>query len=130
MKPLRPMWRLAVVAMAMALLVPACSHAAVSQDHVSLQEYSIQTGNSHWSAGQVEIQVDNKGEFSHTLVVTAEDGTVVAASAVLPPGQDSTLDLDLPPGKYQLTCRIVVQTDAGLIDHYERGMHTTVEVGS
>ncbi len=42
---------------------------------------------------------------------TRPSGTVVAASDVLPTGDEATLDLDLPPGSYQLTCRIVVQTD-------------------
>lgn len=122
--------RAILLAMALTLLVPACSQTPVSRDRVSLQEYSVQTGNPRWSAGEVELQVDNIGEFSHTLVVTAEDGTVVAASDVLRAGEEAILDLELPPGKYQLTCRIVVQTDQGLIDHYERGMHTTVEVDS
>ena len=39
------------------------------------------------------------------------------------------MSLDLTPGKYQITCRIVTQIEDGsLIDHYDAGMNQTVEV--
>jgi len=48
----------------------------------------------------------------------------------VPGSQDAVgLGVDLEPGEYRFTCRIVSQLEDGtLLDHYEFGMETTVEV--
>ncbi len=39
------------------------------------------------------------------------------------------MELNLAPGTYGLSCRVVVGGDNGeLIDHFERGMHVRVQV--
>lgn len=88
---------------------------------VTLTEFAIDTGGV--AAGGDTLTVTNDGQFSHTLLITEEDGTVVAATEVLRPGDASTLTVDLAPGVYRFTCRIVIETgDGRIVDHYEEGM--------
>jgi hypothetical protein len=62
-------------------------------------------------------------------VVATETGTVLAASDVLAPEGRQTLTVRLEPGTYQLTCRIVFRGEDGLlIDHYQEGMGTEIDV--
>jgi hypothetical protein len=54
---------------------------------------------------------------------------VLAASDVLAPEGRQTLTVRLEPGTYQLTCRIVFRGEDGLlIDHYQEGMGTEIDV--
>lgn len=107
----------------------ACSTSAADVTDVTLEEFSIGVGDPHWRAGPLTLDVDNAGRFAHTLVVTSSEGTVVEMSPVLEPGEHTTMQLDLAPGTYHLTCRIVAETpDGEVVDHYEHGMHTTVTV--
>jgi uncharacterized cupredoxin-like copper-binding protein len=54
---------------------------------------------------------------------------VIAATDLVVPGAEATLEVDLQPGTYVFSCRIVSQDDEGnLIDHFESGMHRTVTV--
>ncbi len=111
------------------LLGISCSPGTAGEARYELGEFFISGPNTLPEQART-LTVENTGEFPHTLVVTRPGGGVVAASAVLSPGQTVTLDLELGPGPYQFTCRIVAQDpDGGLIDHFERGMHTTVSVG-
>lgn len=112
----------------LALLLTACGSAALAEPEVTMAEFSIDTQAS-WPSGRLSVPAHNAGEFPHTLVVATADGTVVAASAVIAPGEQAFLTADLPPGRYRLTCRIVVRTpDGDLVDHYAEGMAADVEV--
>lgn len=94
-----------------------------------LVEFSI-GGPDRVAAGSEAVTVDNGGEFPHTLVVTDDTGTVVAATSLIQPGESTTLALDLDPGLYSVTCRIVAQTpDGDIVDHFEAGMHANLRVG-
>ena len=111
-----------------ALLLGACFSSASSAGHYDLYEFAID-GSSVLEAGESVLQLTNSGEFTHTFVVTDKDGVVVAASDVLPAGATAELAIDVEPGDYMVTCRIVVQTDQGqLVDHFEQGMHLNVTV--
>lgn len=110
-------------------LVVACHTAAASRATVDMAEYSITPDAEVFAAGQVDLEVRNTGTFGHTLVVSDGEGNIVAALDVLPPGEETTVSLDLAPGEYQLTCRIVGQDREGnLVDHYQRGMLAAVTV--
>lgn len=110
------------------LLLAGCSAGSSASSHYELGEFFV-SGPSLLSEETGTITMENAGEFPHTLVVTGDNGVVIAASDLVMPGQTSTLDLALDPGIYQFTCRIVGQgPDGELVDHYERGMHTTVTV--
>jgi plastocyanin len=112
----------------MILSLSACDPAAQADMVVELTEFSI-TSPSSITASVDEIEVSNVGEFTHTVVITDSEGRVAAASGLIEPGETIRLDIDLAPGTYSFTCRIVAQDDAGnLIDHYESGMNATVEV--
>lgn len=110
------------------LLLSACDPAADADMSVELTEFSIASPSSIGDHVD-EIEVTNIGEFTHTLVITDSEGEVAAASGLIQPGETFHLDIDLAPGTYSFTCRIVAQDgDGDLIDHYEAGMNTMVEV--
>lgn len=122
---------LALILVAVTLLSGCASSRAApwSGGPIHLDEYTIEPEASTWAQGPVLLEVENQGEYSHTLVISKHDGTVVSASAVIGPGEVSPLGVDLEPGTYELTCRIVVETEDGqIIDHFERGMHTEITV--
>lgn len=110
----------------------ACATASaepVKADHVALDEFTIETGGEAWQAGPIRLSVDNVGERDHTLIVSREDGEVVAATDIVEPGDVLEFDVDLGSGTYELTCRIVVEGGNGeIFDHFEQGMHATIEV--
>lgn len=112
-----------------AAAVSACSSSASQATDVVLDEFSVLVGAGEWPSGRLDLAVDNAGEFAHTLVITSSEGTVLATSAVLEPGEATTMTVELAPGVYHLTCRIVTETpDGEVVDHYEHGMHAAVEV--
>lgn len=114
-----------------ALVLVSCAPGAASRAVVELDEFTITPSAVTFQTGEVELMVSNQGEFGHTLVVTDPAGDVVWAGDLLEPAEEETVRLDLPPGEYQLTCRIVAQDgDGNLIDHYERGMVAWVSVES
>lgn len=111
------------------LLVVACGIAPVSATSVNLSEFSITPAATTLEAGEIELTAHNSGEFSHTLVISRADGTVVAGTELIGPGETATMAVTLAEGTYMFTCRIVGQTDTGeLVDHYERGMVARMRV--
>jgi plastocyanin len=112
----------------LALLLTACDVSTNASVDVQLAEFSV-TAPRTLPAGSGRIEIDNVGEFTHTLVVTDANGEVAAATGLIPSGETTYLDIDLEPGTYSFTCRIVAQDGEGnLIDHYEAGMNAAVEV--
>ncbi len=107
----------------------ACSTQASPGDGFILRDGAIDGPNRLTTDETGTILVSNEGEYSHTLVVTDEHGAVLGATGLVGSGAMASLDLDLTPGTYVFSCRIVAQDDEGnLIDHYEQGMHRTVTV--
>ena len=111
-------------------LIVACGDTPpISADRVELDEFTIETSGTAWRTGQVDLEVVNVGERTHTLIVTTEGGDVVASTGLIDAGHTDRLDVDLEPGSYQLTCRIVVEgSDGQIFDHFEQGMRETVTV--
>jgi hypothetical protein len=113
----------AILVIVMALT--ACSSPGADGSY-ELAEFSI-SGPTTTSSGEQTLEVTNSGEFSHTLLVTDIQGGVVAATELIPAGETGELTLDLEPGRYSFTCRIVAQdSDGNIVDHFEAGMSTTV----
>jgi len=110
------------------IVLGACSQEpATGNLQVELQDGSLSPSARSVIAGQVTLEAKNYGDFTHTLVVTAEGGEVIAASGLIPPGESQELELRLPPGNYQLSCRIVAQTEDGsLMDHFQLGMRAAL----
>jgi len=105
-----------------ALALAGCSGSATSGEFV-LTEYDIAVPGASFEAGTVPLQIVNSGEFPHTMVVTGEDGRALAATATIAAGSTAELVLDLEPGTYHVSCRIVLQLpDGTIVDHYQAGM--------
>lgn len=121
------MKRMPLLIAAIALALSGCSQVAGSTGF-DLSEFSID-GPASLVSGAQTIDVANSGQFAHTLVVTDEDGVVVASTSLIPAGEMTALDLDLDAGRYQFTCRIVAETEDGqIIDHFEEGMNAAIDV--
>lgn len=124
------MTRLVFAVFAISLMVPACA-ASSSPDEaqVDLSEFAVDVSSNRLAAGSVTLSIANNGEFPHTLVISEEDGTVIAGTELIAPGAASNLTLDLSSGGLVFTCRIVTEIANGeIVDHYERGMAVRVEV--
>ena len=113
---------LSAIAVAVLSLV-GCSGTGATTDGFLLREYAIDVPPARFEAGSVPLHIVNGGEFAHTMVVTGEDGRAIGATGTIAPGAAADLILDLAPGTYQVSCRIVVQLpDGRILDHYEAGM--------
>jgi len=111
--------------------VAACGGQGVSNSEVEVGEFWISPGNGVLQAGTVELMVENYGEFSHTLVVSDASGIVVGATDLIGPEAETTLTVELLPGSYTFTCRIVKGLDDGtFVDHYQEGMSASVDVSA
>jgi uncharacterized cupredoxin-like copper-binding protein len=110
------------------ILVAGCTAPPSGGSGFVLDDGSI-AGPETISNGTTTLEISNVGEFNHTLVVTDNEGNVLAATDVVAPGTDATLSVDLQPGAYQVSCRLVGQDgDGNIIDHYENGMFSQLEV--
>lgn len=115
---------------AVAIGLAACSPSTPLSSDIALSEFDLQMQES-LNSGTTTLSIQNDGEFGHTVVVADESGRVIAATGLIGGGEASELTVDLAPGRYEFTCRIVFQgEDGSLSDHYEQGMHSTVTVGS
>ena len=116
------------IALSSMLLLAACGVSQAGEPMVTLDEFSVAAAEA-LAAGPIDLVVTNAGDFGHTLVVTDEAGEVLAVTELIEPGGVETVRADLDPGRYQFSCRIVVETpDGSISDHYELGMVTAVVV--
>lgn len=116
---------------ATAFALAACNGSGAAAGEFVLTEYEIDVPSTSFQAGTVALPVVNAGEFGHTLVVTGEDGRAIAASGTIAAGGATELVLDLAPGTYQVSCRIVVQLpDGTIVDHYQAGMVAAFKVAA
>ena len=120
--------RRTAISIAALFAIGACVNAApVGDAAYELKEFSI-VGQEMLQSGTGAVQATNTGDYAHTLVVTTEMGEVIAATDLVQPGETVSLDLELEPGTYRFTCRIVAEADGVLVDHYEAGMNRVIEV--
>lgn len=116
------------LALILASLLGACAKSSTDERTFDLFEYEI-VGPAQLADAVESVAATNSGEFPHSLVVTDKSGVVVAATSLIDPGEAAELVLDLQPGQYSVTCRIVVERpDGGISDHYEQGMSASVTV--
>lgn len=113
----------------MLCLLAACSAPrATGAATATLSEYLIEVDQPDLASGAL-FTVSNQGEFGHTLVVSDESGAVVTATDLIAPGESVTLAADWNPGRYRLTCRIVVAPgDGQIVDHYAEGMSSDLGI--
>lgn len=109
------------------LALCGCSGATVA-DGFELNEFSI-VGPGQLGSGGNSVAVVNNGMYPHTLVITDSSGKTLGATPLVEPGGTVSLEVDLDPGEYSFTCRIVAEgPDGNIVDHYEAGMSALVEV--
>ncbi len=72
----------------------------------SLADFTVELPEQELTAGSYTIEVTNDGSASHDLVIEDADGSDVAASEVLSPGQSGTVEVDLVPGEYVFYCSV------------------------
>jgi uncharacterized cupredoxin-like copper-binding protein len=86
-------------------------------------EYTLRPSQIVLAAGQVTINVYNRGMDDHDL--TLVDGNGVTQQVAVHPGQSSQLIVPLKPGSYRLYCSLFEGTPQS---HDALGMHATIEV--
>ena len=118
----------AVAAVLVAASVLAGCGGARPDHDLTLGEFSIVTRTPTIAADTTSLSIENAGEFAHTVVISDETGAVLASTDLIQPGTEASLPIDLAPGRYEFTCRIVLETESGIVDHYQEGMHATVTV--
>jgi len=122
---MRRLGAIAVIGLALA----GCVDTGAASDGFTLREYAIEVPSTRIEAGRVPLSIVNTGTFSHTMVVTDDAGRAIAATATIAPGEPVQLVVDLVPGTYHVSCRIVVQLpDGTIVDHYQAGMVARFEV--
>lgn len=120
--------RLVLAGFVLVVTVGGCSPPTTTADSFDLAEWDVE-GPDRLGTDTDLVEVTNSGSLPHTLVVTDSDGEVVAATDLIQPGESTELSLDLEPGRYSFTCRIVGQSPEGeIVDHFEAGMNQTVSV--
>jgi hypothetical protein len=109
----------------------ACSEPGVSSTEIEVGEFWISAGDRVLRAGTIDLSIENYGEFPHTLVVSDAAGIVIAATDLIGPEAETALTVNLAPGSYMLTCRIVKGLEDGtVVDHYQEGMAASVDVAA
>ena len=82
-------------------------------------DFSIALDEDSLTAGTYAITVVNNGSATHDLAVE-EDGSTVASSDKIGPGESTTLTVDLDAGEYVFFCSVG--------NHRAMGMELTVQV--
>jgi plastocyanin len=85
-------------------------------------EYALRPSQIVLAAGQVKINVYNRGMDDHDL--TLVDGNGVTQQLPVASGQSGTLIVSLKPGSYRLYCSLFEGTPES---HDALGMHNTIE---
>jgi plastocyanin len=84
-------------------------------------EFKIATDSTTLKSGSYTFNVVNKGQFPHDLLVATPDGSQIAKSPTIAPGQSATVQVNLPAaGTYTIWCDV----DA----HRAQGMQGTLTV--
>ena len=90
---------------------------------VDESEYTVRPSQILLAAGQVQINVYNRGMDDHDLTVV--DGNGATQQVAVKPGASSTLIVSLKPGSYRLYCSLFAGTPQS---HDALGMHSTIDV--
>ncbi|MEO9173992.1 MAG: cupredoxin domain-containing protein [Gaiellales bacterium] len=86
-------------------------------------EYTLRPSQIVLAAGQVKINVYNRGMDDHDL--TLVDGNGVTQQVLVHPGDSATMIVALKPGSYRLYCSLFEGTPQS---HDALGMHAIVQV--
>lgn len=101
------------------ILAPQAQHPP-ARVQVVAQEFSYSLSRTKVRAGQVIVELVNRGQDAHDLDVRRVGGTRIFRFPTVQPGQVVDRELKLVPGRYLLWCAIA--------DHREQGMHAMLRV--
>jgi plastocyanin len=90
---------------------------------VDESEYTLRPSQIVLAAGEVEINVYNRGMDDHDLTVV--DGNGATQQVPVKPGESGMLIVALRPGSYRLYCSLFEGTPQS---HDALGMHSTIDV--
>ncbi|HUP28331.1 MAG TPA: plastocyanin/azurin family copper-binding protein [Chloroflexia bacterium] len=93
---------------------------ASNQATIQLSEWTILPKGMGVAAGKLTLNVVNKGEFSHNLVIKNGNQEIGRTPNFESAESPKTIDLDLQPGTYTMLCDIP--------GHAEKGMTGTLSV--
>lgn len=83
---------------------------------VALTEFRLEPPRATVAAGELSVQVTNRGNSVHALAIETPDGKQATGS--IDPGRAATLEAELRPGSYVWYCPVG--------DHRSRGMEGTI----
>ena len=135
---MRSVWTVGAVLLALTLAAPAS--AGLGRAHsprlppppsprlanslaVDEFEFLLRPSKRVVQSGPVRINIYNRGEDDHNLVVVAADGTEYRADVAS--GEGSRIEPVLTPGRYEVFCDLFAGTAAS---HYDLGMVFELEV--
>lgn len=94
--------------------VPPPSGPPVSDLRIGLSEYRLALSAGTVRTGPLEIVVTNVGAVRHDVQLV-QNGFVLGASAVLPPGGRDTVRVQVPgAGRIELRCTVGGHAEAGM----------------
>ena len=83
-------------------------------------DYKFDPSDPTVKSGQVTFTLANDGQTSHSLEIEDVNGEDQELEGEVSPGQDGTLKVNLPPGKYEFYCPVD--------NHKEMGMEGDITV--
>ncbi len=127
---------------------PAADGAPVSAVTVNLTNWEMEPSSGVLKAGKVTFAATHveehgghgasEGGETHQLFVArlpdgkkggkGDFGSPVLNLSEIKMGETKTGDAALEPGTYELACLVVEQVNGKSVNHYEKGMYTTVTV--
>jgi uncharacterized cupredoxin-like copper-binding protein len=104
----------AVVLVVLSFLVPSAFHAMAPENtvEVTLSEYKIEMP-SNLPAGVTVFKVMNSGSKKHDFKIEG-NGIEKKLKSSLKKGESGTMQVDLKPGTYKVTCPVMGHTDKGM----------------
>lgn len=126
---------------------PKANATPVAAIDVLLENWAIVPSSSALAAGTVTFTAiheashdahGNAGGVTHQLLVARLDddakagksafGSIVLNLSDIKTGETRVGTADLAAGRYELACLVVEEVDGKAVNHYEKGMYTTVVV--
>ena len=101
------------------LMLPACGGSSVAQPagsiKVTMTEYHFDPTDLSAPSGKVVFYLVNAGSVAHDLVITKDDGSVVARSELVSAGDQMVFTIDsIAAGKYKTLCDQPGHADNGM----------------
>ena len=114
-----------------AWIIPLCAAGGVLSFPAFAQDEPVEVKLKEWDLGFKEVtikgskarfEIENAGTVEHAFEVEGEAGgqEVEFKSPILKPAEKFTLEVELPPGKYEAYCPVH--------DHKDKGMKAEIAI--